>query len=299
METCSDIMQSGQLDNASHMGYSARIGDRDANEVEKFFLNHIFTIPYRVKDFTNGNWHCGTYVGDVGRFRQVLTNIIGNAVKFTMEGHVLIDVNAQIQNENADLTIRIEDRGIGISENKLDTIFDKFQQADNSRMRQYGGTGLGLTIAKSLVALMDGEMSVISKLGEGSQFIIKLQLLIHGELLKPKSEQLNISGANILVIDDNEINRDILKEQLTYWKCNSIPASSANLGRRILQRAQEKNIKIDLIIVDYQMPHETGEDFVRTVKREQSFMDIPVIVLSSVDKSALRARVLDLNVADF
>ena len=240
-----------------------------------------------------------TYVGDVGRFRQVLTNIIGNAAKFTMEGHVLIDVAAQIQDENANLSIRIEDTGIGIPEDKLETIFDKFQQADNSRTRQYGGTGLGLAIAKNLVALMDGEISVTSQLGEGSQFSIKLQLPIHADLLKPKPEHLNIAGSNILVIDDNVINRDILKEQLSYWKCNSVLAPSANLGRRVLQRAKEKSIKIDLIIVDYQMPQETGEDFVRTVKGDNSFMDIPVIVLSSVDKSALRARMLDLNVADF
>ena len=240
-----------------------------------------------------------TFVGDVGRIRQVLTNIIGNAVKFTMEGHVLVDVSGQVEGETASLTINIEDTGIGIRADKLDTIFDEFKQADNTTTRQYGGTGLGLSIANSLVGLMDGKMTVTSELGAGSKFSLELQLPTHEDLILPKLEQLNIAGSNILVIDDNVINRDILKEQLTYWKCNSALASSAEIGRRILQKAKEKNVTIDLIIVDYQMPHENGEDFVRSVKAEPSFADIPIIVLSSVDKSTLRARMLELDVSEF
>ena len=240
-----------------------------------------------------------TFVGDVGRIRQVLTNIIGNAVKFTMEGHVLVDVSGQVEGDSARLTINIEDTGIGIRADKLDTIFDEFKQADNTTTRQYGGTGLGLSIAKSLVGLMGGKMTVTSELGAGSKFSLELQLPTHEDLILPKLEQLNIAGSNILVIDDNVINRDILKEQLTYWKCNSALASSAEIGRRILQKAKEKNVTIDLIIVDYQMPHENGEDFVRSVKADPSFSDIPIIVLSSVDKSALRARMLELDVSEF
>jgi len=240
-----------------------------------------------------------TYVGDVGRFRQVLTNIIGNAVKFTMAGHVLVDVSGHIDGAKANLAINIEDTGIGIPADKLDTIFDEFKQADNSTTRQYGGTGLGLTITKSLIGLMGGDISVTSELGAGTKFCIKLQIPTHDELIQPTLEQLNIAGSNILVIDDNEINRDILKEQLSYWKCNSAVASSSKIGRVVLQKAKDSNIKIDLIITDYQMPHENGEDFVRAVKADPSYSDIPIIVLSSVDKTALRARMIELDVAAF
>ena len=240
-----------------------------------------------------------TFVGDVGRIRQVLTNIVGNAVKFTLEGHVLIDVRGTVDGDIADLTIKIEDTGIGIAKEKLGSVFDKFSQADNSTTRQYGGTGLGLTIAKNLVTLMGGDISVTSEIGKGSEFTINLQMPTHADLVKPKLEQLNIAGSNILVIDDNVINRDILKEQLSYWKCRTALAPSAKVGRLALQKAHEQNIKIDLIIVDYQMPDETGEDFVRKIKADPALANIPIIVLSSVDKSALRSRMLDMDVAEY
>jgi len=143
------------------------------------------------------------------------------------------------------------------------------------------------------------KMTVTSELGEGSKFSIELQMPTHEDLILPKLDELNIAGSNILVIDDNEINRDILKEQLNYWKCNSAIASSTSIGRRVLEKANERNVKIDLVIVDYQMPKENGEDFVRAVKANPLFTDIPIIVLSSVDKSALRARMLELEVSEF
>jgi len=234
-----------------------------------------------------------TYVGDVGRIRQILTNIVGNAVKFTREGHVLIDVSGHIDGDHTNLTIKVEDTGIGIPNDKLDTIFDEFKQADNSTTRKFGGTGLGLAIAKRLITLMDGNLSVSSQVNKGSQFTIKLQLPNHKDLITPKLEHLNIAGSNILIIDDNIINRNILKEQLTHWKCNTVLVPSADLGQKVLQKAKEKNIKIDIIIVDYQMPEKNGESFVREIKTDPSFANIPVIVLSSVDKSSLRARMLD------
>lgn len=241
-----------------------------------------------------------TFVGDVGRIRQILTNLLGNALKFTHEGHVLIDVSGDISGDDtASLNINIEDTGIGIAPDKLGTIFEQFSQADNSTTRQYGGTGLGLTITKKLIELMDGSISVTSTLGQGSKFSIQLNLPVHEDLVKPKLEDLNIAGATVLVIDDNPINREILKEQLSYWKCRSAQAASAKIGLKALRQAHEKNINIDLIIVDYQMPEMNGEDFVKSVKSDPDLSSIPVIMLSSVDKSTLRSRMFDLNIANF
>ena len=191
------------------------------------------------------------FMGDAGRIRQVLTNIIGNAVKFTNAGHVYINVSGDIIDGMANLNIQVIDTGIGIDSDKLEHVFDKFSQVDGSTTRQYGGTGLGLSISKHLTDLMNGDISVSSTLGEGTEFSISLPLPV-AELVetnKKRSKQ-NIAGSNILIIDDNPINRSILKEQLSHWRCESAAVESSQLGLAVLQKAFEKNIKIDLIILD-------------------------------------------------
>lgn len=240
-----------------------------------------------------------TYLGDVGRIRQILTNIIGNAVKFTHTGHVLIDVNGSVKNDTASLVIKVIDTGIGIPADQLNHVFDKFSQADGSTTRQYGGTGLGLPISKNLVKLMGGDISVDSKTGEGSTFEVCITLPVAEDIIAPELSQLKISGSKILVIDDNSVNRDILKEQLTYWNCKCVAVDSAKMGLTILQRAQDKNIKIDLVIVDYQMPKVNGEDFIRALKSDPNYSELPIIMLSSVDRSELRQGIKALNVSAF
>ena len=133
-----------------------------------------------------------TYLGDVGRIRQILTNIVGNAVKFTHTGHVLIDVSGEVKNETVNLLIKVVDTGIGIPADKLSHVFDKFSQADGSTTREYGGTGLGLPISQNLIELMDGNLSVDSILGEGSTFTISINLPIGDDIITPKLEHLNI-----------------------------------------------------------------------------------------------------------
>lgn len=240
-----------------------------------------------------------TFLGDVGRIRQILTNIVGNAVKFTHTGHVLIDVSGEVENETANLLIKVVDTGIGIPAEKLNHVFDKFSQADGSTTRQYGGTGLGLPISQNLTELMGGDISVNSALGEGSTFTISITLPIQEEIITPKLEHLNIAGSKILVIDDNAVNRDILKEQITYWNCQCIAAPSAKTGMAVLDRAKLKNIKLDLIIVDYQMPESNGEDFVKALKAHPDHAHMPVIMLSSVDRSELRSRMKALQISAF
>lgn len=240
-----------------------------------------------------------TYLGDVGRIRQILTNIVGNAVKFTHTGHVLIDVSGDVENDMAKLTIKVVDTGIGIPSDRLNHVFDEFSQADGSTTREYGGTGLGLPISRNLVELMGGQINVDSTLGEGSTFTICVNLPVQEDIVAPKLNQLNIAGSKILVIDDNEVNRQILKEQLSYWGCQCIAAPSAKVGLAVLGKAKQNNIKLDLIIVDYQMPETNGEDFVKALKSHADYAHIPTIMLSSVDRTELRQTMEALNISAF
>ena len=241
-----------------------------------------------------------TFIGDVGRIRQILTNIVGNAVKFTPDGHVLIDVSGDIVETTANLKIQVVDTGIGIAKEKLSSVFEKFIQADGSTTREYGGTGLGLSISKQLIELMDGEITVESECEEGTTFTVFVSLPIAKIVESPKKKtSFNIAGSKILIIDDNTVNLDILKEQFRYWKCKTATVNSAKLGLTVLEQAHKKNVNIDLIIVDYQMPEMNGEDFYNTMRQRKEFADIPVIMLSSVDATELRQRIAATDSCDF
>ncbi len=239
------------------------------------------------------------YLGDVGRIRQILTNIIGNATKFTKEGHVLISVSGHSEGVITALTIKVEDTGIGIEPEKFPKIFEKFNQADASTTREFGGTGLGLNIARELIRLMGGDINVESELGKGSCFTFTIDLPHLNVEHVPSEKKFNIKGAKVLVIDDNPNNRSILAEQLKFWGCRSACVESADLGMAVLNSASQKNLMLDLIIVDYQMPQKNGEDFVRMVMNNPHFKDIPIIMLSSVDKSELQTRMSGLGIAQF
>ncbi len=239
------------------------------------------------------------FIGDGGRIRQIITNILGNALKFTLDGHVLVDVGGSTQDDVSTLTFRIQDTGIGIPEDKIDLIFDKFRQADGSTTRKFGGTGLGLTIAKSFIELMGGEMKVESEVGVGSTFSFTIDLPVNKNV-KPKKARLHTQkNLNILVVDDSSVNRDILKEMLQHWGWPCVTAPSAKSGLSVLQKADEKNISIDLVILDYQMPDHDGSDFLKAMRKHSRFDDIPVLVLSSVDSSQLARKMKDMGAASF
>ena len=224
-----------------------------------------------------------TFVGDVGRFRQVMTNLIGNALKFTHFGHVLVDVSGEVKGDVVNLIIRVEDTGIGIPQEDLENVFQKFQQVDGTTTREYEGTGLGLSISTNLVNLMGGTIAVESELEKGSVFTITLAMPPHEDLKPAKQIPMEIMGASILIVDDNEVNRKILREQVKHWKCRSIAVESGARAIQVLQNAQQKNIKIDLIISDYQMPGMNGEDLFHALQAEPDFASIPTILLTSVN----------------
>ncbi len=240
-------------------------------------------------------------VGDVGRLRQILTNMAGNAAKFTEKGHVFIDVSGAVLKDDdgtsrAQLRFRVEDTGIGIPENKLASVFDKFSQVDSSATRKHEGTGLGLSISSSLVEMMNGTIGAESVLGEGSVFWFNIELPVHGEVTRTRTAPVDITGSHVLVIDDNEVNRSILCEQLRSWNLEPAACKSGEHGLRAMRAANQSGVRIDLVILDYQMPGLTGLDVLREMRAEAALSNLPVIVLSSVDNSKLSRQFHDLGV---
>ena len=221
-----------------------------------------------------------------------MTNLVGNAVKFTHFGHVLIDVSGTVTNGVADLIIKVEDTGIGIPEDNLDGVFEKFKQVDGTTTREYEGTGLGLSISSNLVKLMGGTIRVDSKLKVGSIFTINLTLPTHADIVPKKKAPVEIIGANILVVDDNAVNRNILREQIKYWRCRSIAVESGAKALTILNNAKSKNINIDLIIADYHMPGMNGEDLFNAIRTNSNFAHIPIVMLTSVSEDHMTQRLI-------
>jgi signal transduction histidine kinase/DNA-binding response OmpR family regulator len=225
-------------------------------------------------------------VGDVARFRQIVTNLVGNAVKFTEKGHVLVDVSGRLEDEVAHLEICVEDTGIGIPEDKCLQIFEKFSQVDATSTRRHEGTGLGLAIASRLAEMMGGRIGVESKIGQGSTFKVHLRLPIHdaGEPATPVP--VDVFGSRILVIDDNEINRAILLEQLRSWNFDCAAAESGEIGLAFLDRAVQIGARVDAIILDYQMPGMNGTEVALRIAQNPGTAHIPVLLLTSVDQVA-------------
>ncbi|WP_051438875.1 PAS domain-containing protein [Ciceribacter selenitireducens] len=222
--------------------------------------------------------------GDPGRFRQIVTNLVGNAIKFTEKGHVLIELSSTPSDgSQVMLTIRIEDTGIGIPEDKRASIFDKFSQVDTSSTRRHEGTGLGLAITAGLVDLFGGHIDVESAVGEGSVFTVHVPFTVAHERHRPQPLPVNVEGARVLVIDDNDINRRILTEQLELWGFDGVAVESGHAAMAVLEEAHRIGVSIDALIVDYQMPVMNGLDVARMIRADKRFESIAMIFLTSMD----------------
>jgi signal transduction histidine kinase len=232
-------------------------------------------------------------VGDVGRFRQIITNLLGNAVKFTEKGHVLIDVSGKREASMVTLSVRVEDTGIGIPADKVQTVFDKFAQVDSSSTRRHEGTGLGLAIAARLVDMMGGRIGVESEAGRGSVFWFTARMPVNAAPDEAVPVPTDVTGARVLVIDDNPVNRDILVEQLRSWGFDCAAAESGAMGIAFLNRAYEVGVQVDCVILDYQMPGMNGADVAKAMCSDDRTQSVPIVLLSSVDQMDLSRLVLD------
>jgi PAS domain S-box-containing protein len=236
------------------------------------------------------------FIGDVGRIRQIITNLLGNAVKFTDAGHVLADVSGEDDSDGTLLRISVSDTGIGIPQEKIAQIFDKFSQVDASSTRRHEGTGLGLAITSRLVALMGGEIGVDSREGNGSTFWFTLRLPRAATAQKERIVPLDVTGARILVVDDNAVNRAILIEQMAGWGFDACAADSGREGLAVLEAASSLGIGVDCLLLDYQMPHMTGADMARIVRETPAIADTPIVMLTSVDQQLGQPGYRDLRI---
>ncbi len=224
-------------------------------------------------------------IGDVGRIRQIITNLMGNAVKFTEKGHVLVEVTGENTGESTKLKFSVTDTGIGIPEEQLATVFEKFSQVDASSTRRHEGTGLGLTISAKLVELMGGSVGADSTLGEGSAFWFEVELENSGTQSNKKVAPIDVTGAKLLIIDDNAVNRSILLEQTGSWSFDSCAAESGEIGLMVLEAALNQGLRVECIILDYQMPGMTGFDVARAVREHAELGNTPIVMLTSVDQA--------------
>ncbi len=236
-------------------------------------------------------------VGDAGRFRQIVTNLLGNAIKFTEKGHVLIDVSGQVADGTVHLKVGVEDTGIGIPAEKLQSVFEKFAQVDSSSTRRHEGTGLGLAIGARLVDLMGGKIGVESEIGRGSVFWFTVPLPVHEAENDDDAVPGDVTGARVLVIDDNPVNREILTEQLRSWSFDCAAAESGAVGLAFLDRAAQLGATVDCIILDYQMPAMNGADVARAIAADSRLAGIPIILLTSVDQVDFGKLVIDFGIA--
>jgi len=258
-------------------------------------LNYPFSLP---------QW----YLGDPGRIRQILTNLIANAIKFTGDGSVVAELGADIDNdEDASIAIKVRDTGIGMSQSSLARVFDSFTQADESTTRRFGGTGLGLAICKQLVELMRGTITAESSVGEGTCFTITLPLKLATDddvaraqagSATPDSEGGGVPrllfDLDVLVVDDNPINRLVATKILEQLGCRVTVCSSGAEAVSLALSSQ-----LDLVLMDCEMPELDGFETTRKIREQETGEHVPIIALTAKVLSEDRERCLRSGMDDY
>lgn len=244
-------------------------------------------------------------IGDANRIKQILLNLIGNAIKFTEKGEIEVIVEpkekAYVKEGKRwiDLVISVKDSGIGIAPEKLESIFESFTQADSSTTRKYGGTGLGLTISKSLAELMGGILSVTSEVGKGSNFKLHLPLQIVSE--KPSTEfSQRLLLREVLVVDDNSTNCQLMQGIFAHLDIACQACYSGAEALDMLQKKKNRNEKFDLIVIDHQMPEMDGITLAKEIKKLFHENAEPVILmLSSIGRDMVQKEAESIGIHKF
>jgi PAS domain S-box-containing protein len=218
--------------------------------------------------------------GDPGRLRQILTNLAGNAVKFTHAGEVTIGVELISKNpEQSVLRVSVRDTGIGIPAEKIGLLFNKFTQVDASTTRQFGGTGLGLAISKELVELMGGEIGVSSEKGLGSEFWFTVRFENQQRDAQVETLPVDLHGIRILIVDDNRTNREMMIKRLTYWGIRPVEAENGPSALKALDEGIDNSDPFDAAIIDMRMPDMDGETLGRAIRSDARTAGIKLILM--------------------
>jgi signal transduction histidine kinase/CheY-like chemotaxis protein len=262
-------------------------------QVEEKYLKLVFERDSNIPD---------KVIGDVVKLRQVLYNLVSNAIKFTQRGSIIVSAKL-ISNADSKATIEfaVSDTGIGIPEDKLTSVFEEFTQADNSITRKYGGTGLGLNIAKRLVELQGGTIEVLSTVDVGSSFVVTLAYSIDTTMGKPSQQTVNTNeaifkGANIIVCDDEEINRMLANHILSSHGAKVYEASSATEMIKLVEE-----IVPDLVLTDLHMPGVDGIEALLQIRNytKRNIAEVPIIALTGNVKQGEKERCLEMGMNGF
>jgi len=263
-----------------------QVGDLLAERAHRKGLEFVCSVGASVPRYVRG---------DPGRLRQILINLMGNAIKFTEDGEVFLEVSLEKENEKeATIRFTVRDTGIGIPREYMNHIFDAFSQADASTTRKYGGTGLGLAISKQLVELMGGEIGVESAEGGGSTFRFTVVLEKRRGVPEPIMRTCN---ARVLVVDDNATNRKVCAAYLDSWGCRNRTCSSAEEALRLLREAKRAGDPFSVAIIDHMMPGMDGEGLGSRIKSDPELKDTTLIMLT-FHSQLTKARAREIGFAD-
>ena len=237
-------------------------------------------------------------VADAGRLRQVVINLLGNALKFTEQGEVLLSVALEPSLDDVCLHFAIRDTGIGIPADKQGLVFNSFEQADSSTTRKYGGTGLGLAICRRIVEMMGGRIWMDSNPGEGStfHFTATFAMVPAAAVLTPPAGFSELQDLPVLVVDDNQTNRHILEKTLIHWGMKPVLSDSGPAGLAVITEATKNGVSFPLILVDGDMPEMDGVEFVHHFKMDPAFCRATVMMLTSLRQSQYSSRCRELGI---
>jgi signal transduction histidine kinase/DNA-binding response OmpR family regulator len=239
-------------------------------------------------------------IGDQGRLRQILVNLVGNAIKFTSVGEVLVDVRRQSAAEDEiAVCFEVRDTGIGIAPESHQRIFDAFAQADGSTTKLYGGTGLGLAISSQLAGLMGGRIEVESELGRGSTFRFTARFSQAAQGTEPIRRSVELDGLRVLVVDDNGTTRRILREMLGGWRMSAHTADSGQTALMLLESAAREGERFPLVILDAHMPGMDGFDLAKRIQSDPAIAGPMVMMLTSSSQQEDLARCRELGIGAY
>jgi signal transduction histidine kinase/DNA-binding response OmpR family regulator len=239
-------------------------------------------------------------VGDPGRLRQVILNLANNAIKFTDKGEVVVQVRCEHRTaRDARLSFAVIDTGLGVPREKQPLIFQAFSQADGSTAREYGGTGLGLTISASLVEMMGGRLQVESQVGHGSKFYFSAGFALGSAIAAKPAGDSKIPELCVLVVDDNATNRRILQDMLLRWQMKAQGAVDARMALQMLEESRGDGQAFDLVLTDAHMPEMSGFDLAARIQKDPGLAETAILMLTSDQQRDDASRCRELGIAAY